>query len=93
MVLKITDKASSFAQKFVRKGKRTKELFDVKAEIGTCENVITRSYTAIGRKYYSMFADGGYDPEFDKQMKDIANAMKAIKELENKLEDIRSETM
>ena len=38
-----------------------------------------------------MFAEGGFDPEFEKQMKDIKNAMKAIKDLEEKIDDIKAD--
>ena len=89
--LMVGDKAANIAQKLLKKGKKQKEIFDIKAEIGTCDSVISRAYTAIGRKYYAMFAEGGFDPEFEKQMKDIKNAMKAKKELEEKIEDIKAE--
>ena len=38
-----------------------------------------------------LFAEGGFDPEFEKQMKDIKNAMKAIKDLEEKIDDIKAD--
>ena len=87
----ITERTSKVANKIFKKGRKAKEIFDIKSEISTCESVITRSYVAIGRKYYAMFAEGGFDPEFEKQMKDIKNAMKAIKDLEEKIDDIKAD--
>ena len=87
----LTDKTTNVAAKLMKKGKKTKEIINIKSEISTCESVITRAYSAIGRKYYAMFAEGGFDPEFEKQMKDIKNAMNAIKELEEKIEDIKAD--
>lgn len=87
----ITEKTSKVMNKLFKKGRKAKEIFDIKSEISTCESVINRSYAAIGRKYYAMFAEGGFDPEFEKQMKDIKNAMKAIKDLEEKIDDIKAD--
>ena len=85
-----TEKVENLTGKAISKGKTTKEVLSLKGEISTCENVINRSYTALGRKYYEMYADGEYNEEFKKQMNDIANAKKAKKELEAKLEDIKA---
>ena len=87
----ITEKTSKVMNKLFKKGRKAKEIFDIKSEISTCESVINRSYVAIGRKYYAMFAEGGFDPEFEKQTKDIKNAMKAIKDLEEKIDDIKAD--
>ena len=87
----ITEKTSKIAVGLFKKGRKAKEIFGIKSEISTCESVISRAYTAIGRKYYAMFTEGGYDPEFEKQMKDIKNAMKAIKDLEEKIDDIKAD--
>ena len=87
----ITEKTSKVMNKLFKKGRKAKEIFDINSEISTCESVINRSYVAIGRKYYAMFAEGGFDPEFEKQMKDIKNAMKAIKDLEEKIDDIKAD--
>ncbi len=84
------DKFSTRMGKLLSKGKTTKEMIRIKGEIDTCEGVVNRSYIAIGRKFYEMYAEGGYNPEFDKQMTDIKNARNAIKELEEQLADIKA---
>lgn len=86
----LTETLENLTGKAISKGKSTKELLSVKGEISTCENVLNRSYAAIGRKYYEMYEEGGFDEEFKKQMNDIKNAKKAISELEARLEDIKA---
>lgn len=86
----VMEKVSDMAGKVVSKGRTAGEIIKVKAEINTCENVIKRSYSAIGRKYYEMNGETGAAADFDKQMRDIKNAEKAIKELSEKLEDLKN---
>lgn len=86
----LKEKITEWTGKAVSKGKAAGDIIKLKSEINSCEGVINRSYSAIGRKYYEMYADGGYDTVFDKQMVDIKNAKKAIKELEDQLEDIKA---
>ncbi|MCQ2519137.1 MAG: hypothetical protein MJ107_01260 [Lachnospiraceae bacterium] len=86
----VKEKLFDWSGKAMSKGKTAKDYIQLKAEINTCENVINRSYATLGRKYYEMYANGGFNPEFEKQMKDIANAKKAAKELEEKLEDMKN---
>ncbi len=74
----------------VTKGKGTKDVLTLKSEINTCESLINRSYSAIGRKYYEMHKDGDFDPEFEKQMREITNARLAIEDLNKRIEDIKS---
>jgi len=90
MVEKIVDFISELVAKCVKKGNDAKDAFEVKSEIKTCESLINRSYMAIGRKYYEMYKDGGFDPEFEKQFKEITNAGKAIEDLKGNLEDIKN---
>lgn len=74
----------------VTKSKGTKDVLTLKSEINTCESLINRSYSAIGRKYYEMHKDGDFDPQFEKQMKEITNSMNAIEDLNNRIENIKS---
>lgn len=86
----IADKLGELTGRTHKKGKAVMDIISVKNEISSAESVITRSYMAIGRKYYDMYAEGGADAEFEKQMRDIKNAKAAIKELEGQLDDIRA---
>ncbi len=84
------DKLEEGGKKVLKKGKGAKDILKVKAEISSCEDVINRAYMAIGRKYYENFKDGGYGADFEKSMKDIVNAEKAIKDLESEIDDIKA---
>ena len=85
-----TEKLEDITGKLISKGKTTADVISIKGEISTCDNVINRSYAALGRKYYEMYAEGGYDETFAKQFNDIKNAKKAKKELEEKLADAKA---
>ena len=90
VVEKIVNFISEFITGSVKKGNDVKDTLEIKSEIKTCEGLINRSYMAIGRKYYEMHKDGDFNPEFDKQFKEITNAKRAIGELEDAIEDIKN---
>jgi len=78
--------------KAYRKGKAAKDVLAIKGQISTCEDLIRRDFSTIGRKYYEMYANNpeSVNPEFARQMTEITNAKKAIKDLEARIEDIKS---
>lgn len=82
--------ADFFGEKLVNKGIAAKDTLKIKGQIASCENVINRSYSAIGRKYFEKHSLEDCDEAFAKEMKDIANAKEAMKELKGKLEDIKN---
>ncbi len=86
----ITGKISDVSAKAISKGKAAKEVVTLKAELNTCEDMIKRSYLNIGRKFYELNAGKEVDPEFEKSMKEIENAKKAIEELNIKIADIKA---
>ena len=90
VVEKIVNFISEFIAGSVKKGNDVRDTLEIKSEIKTCEGLINRSYMAIGRKYYEMHKDGDFDPEFEKQFKEITNASKAIEDLKGTLEDIKN---
>ena len=86
----LTEKLEDLTGKLISKGKTTADILSIKGEISTCDNVINRSYAALGRKYFELFSEGEYDERFAKQINDIKNARKAKKELEEKLQDAKA---
>ena len=90
LVEKVIDFIGDLIEKFTKKKNDTLDSLEVRSEIKTCENLVNRSYMAIGRKYYEMHKDGDFDPEFEKQFKEITNASKAIGDLKSTLEDIKN---
>lgn len=87
---KFTDVISKEGGKLIHKGKAAKEIVSIKTEINSSKNALNQAYLQLGRMYYEMYSDGAYNPEFDKQMKAIKNARNAIKELEEKVSDVKS---
>ena len=90
LVEKVIDFIGNLIETFTKKKNDTLDALEVRSEIKTCENLVNRSYMAIGRKYYEMHKDGDFDPEFEKQFKEITNASKAIGDLKSTLEDIKN---
>ena len=90
LVEKVVDFIGELIEKFTKKKNDTLDSLELRSEIKTCENLVNRSYMAIGRKYYEMHKDGDFDPEFEKQFKEITNASKAIEDLKSTLEDIKN---
>lgn len=90
IVEKFINFIGELVERFTKKKNDTLDALEVRSEIKTCENLVNRSYMAIGRKYYEMHKDGEFDPEFEKQFREIANASKAIEDLKGTLEDIKN---
>lgn len=85
-----TEKLEEAGSKALTKGKAAKDILSLKAQINSCEDVINRSYSAIGRRFYESNPGAEESSFAAKEMADIKNAMNAIKELEAKIEDIKS---
>lgn len=70
------------------KAKELTSVASLKSQISTCEEVIKKNYAEIGRLYYENF---GENPEelFAKQCKAIGNAKQGVKELEQRIRDIK----
>lgn len=87
---KAKEKASAFGKKALQKGKDTKDILSLKMEIKTCEDVISKSYSNLGKKYFELFSETGNNEELDKFVTEIKNAQNAIKDLESKIEALKN---
>lgn len=85
----VIDIVESFFTATKKKTKDTKDIFELKSEIKTCEGLINRSYASIGRKYYEAHKDDE-NQTYEKEMKEIKNASDAIVELKAQIEDIKN---
>ena len=81
----ISDKAKEVAEK----AKDMAEIANLKNQIATCEAVRNKNYMEIGRIYYEQFA-GAEEELFSKQCRAIRNAEKAIEELNEEIEKLKS---
>lgn len=87
-IKKVEETATSKGKVVADKAKQLAEIASLKSQIGTCEEVIKKNYTEIGKLYYENYANC---PEelFEKQCRAIANAQAGAKELEQKIKDIK----
>lgn len=85
---KVEETVTSKGKAVADKAKQMTEIASLKSQIGTCEEVIKKNYLEIGKTYYETF---GNEPEeaFQKQCRAITNAKNGIRELEQKIKDIK----
>lgn len=65
------------------------EIMSLKSQIGTCEEVVKKNYLEIGKLYYEEYGDTP-DAPFEKQRDAIANAQNGIRELQAKIDTLKS---
>ena len=70
------------------KAKNFTDIASLRGQIVSYENTILRYYREIGRAYYTAHKND-LTKEFPEQMDAIANAEKMIKELENRISELR----
>ncbi len=80
----IVEKGSRIADK----AKETAEIVGLKSQITTCEEVIKKNYTEIGRLYYEKYHDEP-DELFGKQCRAIENAQNGVAELRKRIDEIK----
>ena len=70
------------------KAKDVAEIVNLKNQIKVCEDVIRKNYMEIGKQYYESNADDE-NAEYARQCTAIRNAEKGVKELEEKIREIK----
>lgn len=85
---KIGDTITAKGKEVADKAKDTAEILSLRGQISTCEEVIRKNYLEIGRLFYEKY---GEDPEapFEKQRKAISNARNGVKELQDKIDELK----
>ncbi|MBD5484589.1 MAG: hypothetical protein HDR18_03540 [Lachnospiraceae bacterium] len=73
----VTDKAKDMA-----------EVANLKGQIHTCEDIIRKRYTEIGRIYYDKHGSTP-EEEYEDACRDIENAQNSIVDLEAKIREIK----
>lgn len=87
----LATKGKEAADKAREAADRAKELAEIarlKSQLATCEEVRKKNYMELGRLYYETYGEA---PEalFEKQCRAIFNAEKGIKDLKEKIEDLK----
>ncbi|MDE7018673.1 MAG: hypothetical protein K2P65_14090 [Lachnospiraceae bacterium] len=85
---RIGETISTKGKEMTDKAKDLAEIANLKSQINTCEDVVKRNYMEIGRRYYELHA---MEPEsdYEEQCIAIGNAQNCIKELEEKIREIK----
>jgi len=85
---KIGDTISAKGKEAADKAKEVAEIAGLKSQIATCEEVIKKNYTQIGKIYFEQYGDMPEAP-FEKQCKAIRDARHGVEELQRKIEEIK----
>lgn len=85
---KVEETITAKGQAVVDKAKEMAEVASLKSQIATCEDVIKKNYAQIGKLYFEKY---GGEPEeaLAKQCRAIENARTGIRELEEKIKEIK----
>ena len=85
---KLKDTISEKGKEVAEKAKDTAEILRLKGQISTCEEVIKKNYLEIGKLFYEQYGD---DPDalFEKQRTAIKNAQTGVKELQEKIDELK----
>ena len=86
---KMENVISAKGREVADKAKGMAEIAGLKAQIATCEEVIKKNYLEIGKLYYEEYRDVP-DAPFEKQCRAIANAQEGIRDLQEKIDILKS---
>lgn len=86
---KVGETITTVGKEATEKAKELAEIASLKSQIHSCEEVIKKNYTEIGRIYCENYGD---QPEeiFVKQCKAVQNARNGKKALEERINEIRN---
>lgn len=85
---KLGDTITAKGRAVADKAKETAEIVSLRSQISTCEEVIRKNYMEIGKRYFEQYGD---IPEegFQKQCSAVKNAQNGIKELREKISELK----
>ena len=85
---KVGETVTSKGKEVADKAKDMAEIAGLRSQINTCEEVIRKNYTEIGRLYYEQSGEAEYN-DFPEQCLAITNARSGIRALEEKIREIK----
>jgi hypothetical protein len=85
---KLGDTITAKGREAADKAKEMAEIANLKSQISTCEDIVKKNYTEIGKLYYENYG-GEADVLFEKQCNAITNAKNAVCELNQKISEIK----
>ena len=72
-----------------RKAKELAAIANLKSQISTCEEVMKKNYLEIGKIYFEQYSDMP-EPPFEKQCEAIKNSQRAIADLQEKIDQLKT---
>ena len=86
---KIGDTITEKGKVAADKAKELAAIANLKSQISTCEEVMKKNYLEIGKIYFEQYSDMP-EPPFEKQCEIIKNSQKAIADLQEKIEQLKT---
>ena len=85
IIEKIGDTITEKGKVAADKAKELAAIANLKSQISTCEEVMKKNYLEIGKIYFEM-----PEPPFEKQCEAIKNSQRAIADLQEKIDQLKT---
>ncbi len=89
IIEKIGDTITEKGKEAADKAKELAAIANLKSQISTCEEVMKKNYLEIGKIYFEQYSDMP-EPPFEKQCETIKNSQRAIADLQEKIEQLKT---
>lgn len=89
IIEKIGDTITEKGKVAADKAKELAAIANLKSQISTCEEVMKKNYLEIGKIYFEQYSDMP-EPPFEKQCETIKNSQRAIADLQEKIEQLKT---
>ena len=86
IIEKIGDTLTEKGKAATDKAKELAAIANLKSQISTCEEVMKKNYLEIGKIYFEQYSE----PPFEKQCEVIKNSQRAIADLQEKIEQLKT---
>ena len=86
---KIGDTITEKGKVAADKAKELAAIANLKSQISTCEEVMKKNYLEIGKIYFEQYSDMP-EPPFEKQCEAIKNSQRAIADLQEKIDQLKT---
>ena len=89
IIEKIGDTITEKGKVAADKAKEIATIANLKSQISTCEEVMKKNYLEIGKIYFEQYSDMP-EPPFEKQCEAIKNSQRAIADLQEKIDQLKT---
>ena len=89
IIEKIGDTITEKGKVAADKAQQQAAIANLKSQISTCEEVMKKNYLEIGKIYFEQYSDMP-EPPFEKQCEAIKNSQRAIADLQEKIDQLKT---